>query len=173
MATRERYTSSGHLATPRSRGRVPLVTQQKTMAAYMRIMSFEVTFPGGVVVEATYAGHTVRTDQPSIAGGTDSAMSPFGLFFASIATCMGFYALRFCRERNLPTDGLGLTLTPIRNAQADRVTKVRVDLRLPRDFPEKYRGAILRAVDHCTVKKHIVEAPEFDIEIASASIAVA
>ncbi|HSP13989.1 MAG TPA: OsmC family protein [Thermoanaerobaculia bacterium] len=136
-------------------------------------MSFEVTFPGGVVVEATYAGHTVRTDQPAISGGTDSAMSPFGLFFASIATCMGFYALRFCRERDINTEGMGLTLTPVRNSQADRVTKVRIDLRLPREFPEKYRQAILRAVDHCAVKKHIVEAPEFEIEIAGAAVEVA
>ncbi len=133
-------------------------------------MSFEVTFPGGVAVEATYAGHTVLTDQPATAGGTDSAMSPFGLFFASIATCMGFYALRFCQERDINTEGLGLTLTPIRDSQADRVTKVSAELRLPRDFPEKYRQPILRAVDHCAVKRHIVQPPEFAIEVSGAEV---
>lgn len=67
-----------------------------------------VNFPGGVVVDATYKGHTVRTDQPLQAGGSDSAMSPFDLLFASMATCMGFYALRFCQERSLPHRGIAL-----------------------------------------------------------------
>lgn len=130
-------------------------------------MSYEVTFPGGVVVEATYGGHTVRTDQPVTDGGTDTAMSPFGLFFASMATCMGFYALRFCQQRNLNTAGLGLTLTPVRDPEGRRVATVHVEVRTPADFPEKYRDALFRAVDHCTVKRHILEPPEFEISIGA------
>lgn len=128
-------------------------------------MSFEITFPGGVAVEATYRGHTVRTDQPASAGGADSAMSPFDLFFASIATCMGFYALRFCQERNLSTAGLGLTLTPVRGSDGKRVEKVHVDVRPPDGFPEKYLQALHRAVDHCAVKRQVIEPPAFEIEM--------
>ncbi len=48
--------------------------------AYSRIMNIvTVSFPGGVVVDATYNGHTVRTDQPVQSGGSGSAMSPFDL----------------------------------------------------------------------------------------------
>jgi putative redox protein len=124
-----------------------------------------VSFPGGVAVDATYKGHTVRTDQPLHDGGGDSAMSPFDLFFASIAACMGFYALRFCQERGLPAEGLRLTLDPVRDEQQKRVTLVRVSLELPPGFPEKYRTAIERAVDHCTVKKHILEPPQFELNV--------
>lgn len=124
-----------------------------------------VHFPGGVVVEAHWKGHSVRTDQPVHDGGADTALSPFDLFFASIATCMGFYALRFCQERGLPTDGLGLSLEPIREDQAKRVTLVRIGLRLPDGFPDKYRPAIERAVDHCAVKKHILEPPRFELAV--------
>jgi putative redox protein len=134
-------------------------------------MSFEVSFPGGVAVEATYRGHTVRTDQPVEAGGADTAMSPFDLFLASIATCMGFYALRFCQQRELDTKGLGVTLTPIRVPEKKNVDTVSVQLRLPDAFPVKYTEAILRAVDQCAVKKHIMEPPQFDIGIRSTSIA--
>lgn len=124
-----------------------------------------VSFPGGVLVDASYKGHTVRTDQPERAGGTDSAMSPFDLFLASIATCMGFYAVRFCQERNLSTEGLRLTLEPIRDEEAKRVAVLRIALELPRDFPEKYRAAIERAIDHCAVKKHILEPPRFELVV--------
>ncbi|MCM2315627.1 MAG: OsmC family protein [Thermoanaerobaculia bacterium] len=124
----------------------------------------EVTFPGGVAVEATFHGHTVRTDQPA-PKGDDSAMSPFDLFFASLATCMGFYALRFCQEREIPTEGLGVTLSTQRDEEKKRVAKVVVELRLPEGFPEKYRAAILRAVDLCAVKRHVLEPPEFEIAV--------
>lgn len=129
------------------------------------------SFPGGVAVEATYKGHTVRTDQPVPAGGTDTAMSPFDLFLASIATCMGFYALRFCQERGLSSEGLGLTLKPVRDEQAKRLSLIRVEVVLPAGFPDKYRGAIERAVDHCAVKKHILEPPRFELEVVAAAAA--
>ena len=128
--------------------------------------SLTISFPGGVAVDATYKGHTIRTDQPVDAGGQDSAMPPFDLFLASIATCMGFYALRFCQQRSLPTEGLGLTLDPIRDEEGKRVSVVRVSLELPVGFPEKYRAAIERAVDHCAVKKHILEPPQFELSVA-------
>ena len=125
-----------------------------------------VHFPGGVVVEAYWKGHSVRTDQPVQDGGADTALSPFDLFFASIATCMGFYTLRFCQERGLSTDGLGLTLEPIREEDAKRVTLVRIGLQLPDGFPDKYRSAIERAIDHCAVKKHILEPPRFELAVS-------
>ncbi|MBV9067873.1 MAG: OsmC family protein [Acidobacteria bacterium] len=122
-----------------------------------------VSFPGGVAVDATYRGHTVHTDQPLSAGGADTAMSPFDLFLASIGTCMGFYALRFCQERNLSTEGLGLTLEPLREGDGKRMTALRIAVELPSAFPEKYRGAIERAIDHCAVKNQIVNPPRFEL----------
>ena len=131
-------------------------------------MSLSISFPGGVAVDATLNGHTVRTDQPAPLGG-DTAMSPFDLFLASIGTCMGFYALRFCQERGLSTEGLGLTLEPIRDGK--RLAKVGVELRLPEGFPEKYDEAIRRAVDHCAVKRAMLEPPVFDVALIPSGVA--
>lgn len=131
-------------------------------------MNYEVTFPGGLVVAATYGVHTIRTDQPVKDGGTDTAMSPSALLYASMATCMGFYALRFCQQRNLSIEGLGLSLTPVRGAESGRITDVRVEVRTPRDFPEKYRDALIRSVNHCSVKRTLLEPPQFAITLAPA-----
>ena len=124
----------------------------------------EVSFPGGVAVEATFHGHTVRTDQPAPLGA-DSAMSPFDLFQASLATCMGFYALRFCQERGIPTEGLGLSVETVKDPEKKRLSTIRAVLTLPPGFPEKYAGAIQRAVDQCAVKKHLVEPPAFELTV--------
>jgi putative redox protein len=128
-------------------------------------MTITISFPGGAAVDATIDGHTVHTDQPAPAG-EDTGPSPFDLFLASIGTCMGFYALRFCQERGLPTEGLALTLEPERSADGKRVATLRIALGLPRGFPEKYEHPILRAVDHCAVKRHVLEPPSFVLTLA-------
>jgi putative redox protein len=127
-------------------------------------MSLSILFPGGVAVDATKNGHTVRMDQPAPLGA-DTAMSPFDVFLAAIGACMGFYALRFCQERGIPTDGLRLTLDPVRNEQRKLVATLRIELQLPRSFPQKYREAMRRAVDHCSVKRHLLEPPAFELAL--------
>ena len=127
-------------------------------------MPMEVRFPGGVAVEAIHAGMTIRPDQPVAAGGAGSAPSPFDLFLASVATCAGFYALRFCQERGLPTEGLGVTMDWERSPETKLISKIRISLKLPEGFPEKYRSAILRATDQCAVKKHLVAPPAIEVE---------
>ncbi|HQR46574.1 MAG TPA: OsmC family protein [Thermoanaerobaculia bacterium] len=123
----------------------------------------EIRFPGGVAVEALYKGFTIRTDQPVADGGGNSAPSPFDLFLASLGACAGYYALRFCQERKIPTDDLSLTLTTERDPLKKRLSTIRIEVRLPEGFPGKYEGAILRAIDQCSVKRHVVEAPAFEV----------
>ena len=127
-------------------------------------MRIAVSFPGGAVVEADLDGHVVKTDQP-LPWGDDSAPAPFDLFLASIATCMGYYALRFCQERQIATKGLGLELETVKDEERKRIGSIRITLALPAGFPEKYRAAIGRAVDQCSVKKHMIEPPAFALTV--------
>jgi len=123
----------------------------------------DIRFPGGLRVDALHEGFWVRTDQPIGAGGAGAAPSPFDPFLASIGTCAGFYALRFCQQRNLDTEGLGLTLSLERGPEGKHIARIRIEIALPANFPEKYRDALLRAVDQCAVKRHILEPPVFEI----------
>jgi ribosomal protein S12 methylthiotransferase accessory factor len=121
----------------------------------------KITFPGGLAVDAEYKGMTIHTDQPVAYGGGGTAAAPFDLFLASIGTCAGFYALRFCQERGISTQGMGLTLSTELSPETKRIGTIRLDLQLPEGFPDKYRPAILSSLDQCTVKRHIVDAPRF------------
>jgi ribosomal protein S12 methylthiotransferase accessory factor len=134
-------------------------------------MRMEMTFPGGLAVDARYEGFTIPTDQPVHAGGGGSAPAPFDLFLASLGTCAGLFALRFCQQRGIAADGLGVTLTTERDAARHLVTEVRLEVRLPEGFPEKYREALLRAVDQCTVKRHLMTPPRFVVEVAEPALA--
>ncbi len=125
----------------------------------------DVTFPGGKRVDAHYSGRTVKTDQSVKNGGEASAPEPFDLFFVSMATCVGIYALEFCNARKLNTDKLGVKLISDFDKEVKRYTKVKFELTLPDDFPEKYVKAMIKTVNLCTVKKHIMNPPEFEVEI--------
>ena len=124
---------------------------------------FEITFPGGVQVNAKYEDFVMPTDQPEQNGGQNSAPAPFDLFLASLGTCAGFYALRFCQERKLTTAGMRLELTNEHNTETNRLEKVKMTLHVPEGFPEKYRRVVLRAMNQCSVKKAILDPPEIEV----------
>ena len=124
-----------------------------------------VSFPGGKQVAAHYNGRTVLTDQSVKNGGEGSAPEPFDLFFVSMATCVGIYVLEFCTNRDLNTDGLGVHLYSELDPEEKRYPKIGIDITLPTGFPEKYRKAIWRSANLCTVKKHILNPPEFAITL--------
>lgn len=134
-------------------------------------MRMDVSFPGGVEVAAQLQGFTIRTDQPVKAGGRASAPSPFDLFLASIATCAGLFALRFCQQRGIDTTGLAVTLSDERGEDHGLVSILRLEIRTPVGFPAKYRDAIVRAVDQCTVKRHLAHPPVFEVSVVDSSAA--
>jgi ribosomal protein S12 methylthiotransferase accessory factor len=126
-------------------------------------MDMEITFPGGVRVDATFGPYTVRTDQPVQGGGEGTAPSPFATFLASLGTCAGFYVLEFCRQRGIPTDGIRLIQRTQRNRATGMVETVDLEIQVPEEFPEKYRPALIRAAETCTVKKNMETPPAFNI----------
>jgi len=127
-------------------------------------MRIPVHFPGGVAVAARVGSHVVTTDQPVGAGGAATAASPFDLFLVSLATCAGFYALRFCQSRGLATGGLALEMETLPEA-AGPITLVRFHLTLPEGFPAHYRDAIERSIQQCAVKRHLDRPPAFEITL--------
>jgi ribosomal protein S12 methylthiotransferase accessory factor len=125
--------------------------------------SIDVFFPGGKRVDAKIGDMIVRTDQSKESGGEETAPEPFQLFLASIATCAGIYALEFCRSRQITVEGMSLILSYEWDEKKHAVERLNIDLKLPAGFPEKYKRAVLKSMDLCTVKRHIVHPPEFII----------
>ena len=126
-------------------------------------MDIHVQSPGGLVVDARFGDFNISTDQPLADGGTNTAPSPFDLFLASLATCAGYYVMAFCRERDLPTEGITLKMTNSWNDQAHLAENITMEITLPADFPEKYRRAVIRVAGMCTVKRHLENPPAFVI----------
>lgn len=129
-------------------------------------MEIKITFPGGERVNAEIGSRIIQTDQPLEVGGDGAAPSPYDYFLASIGTCAGIYALSFCQQRQIATDGLALTqrmeFTDTGNGKK-RLARVAIEIVLPPGFPEKYRNAIVTSAGLCSVKKAIMDPPEFAV----------
>lgn len=132
-------------------------------------MDLIITFPGGRKVDAEYKGQTIHTDQSVQAGGDGSAPSPFDYFLAAIGTCSGIYVIDFCQNRNIPLDGIRIVQRMERDPEKKMISRVKLDIEVPPGFPEKYKSSLIRVVDLCAVKKHILDPPEFAIQVVEKS----
>ncbi len=127
-----------------------------------------ITFDNGKKVNAEYKGMLIKTDQSVKSGGEGSAPEPFTLFLASIGTCAGIYVKSFCDQRGIPSDNIKLVQKMSYNPEKKLIDKISIDIELPAGFPEKYKDAVIKAADLCTVKKHMASPPEITVKTVSA-----
>lgn len=126
-------------------------------------MEMIIDFPSGAKVDAHFGGFCVATDQRPHDGGEGSAPTPFEVFLSSIGTCAGIYVLGFCRQRNLPTDGIRIVQRVHLNRATGMVEKIELEIQVPPTFPAQYRSALIRSAELCKVKKTLEQPPQFEI----------
>lgn len=129
-------------------------------------MEMRIYHEKGMQVFAETGGLTIKTDQAVASGGDGEFPEPFTLFFASIGTCVGIYIYRFCQERDIPTEGIDITLSTTWSNELRKVDQVILRVSLPDEFPSKYEKTVIALANKCAVKKHIIDPPEFVIETA-------
>ena len=128
--------------------------------------TMDVYFPGGMQVNADYKGFTIETDQTKEEGGEGRAPEPYSLFLASIGTCAGIYVVYFCRERGIDPSSIKMSLAFERDEEKHLTTEVHLHIDLPPDFPPKYKAAVIKSAELCTVKRNIVDPPQFNVTAA-------
>lgn len=126
-------------------------------------MGIKIVFPGNKRVDAMMpSGFTIHTDQPVRDGGDGTAPAPFELFLASIGTCAGIYILSFCQSRNIPYEEIEIYQDLVYDPISRRIAKVKLEIRVPPEFPEKYRNELVKVANYCAVKKAIENPPDFE-----------
>ena len=127
-----------------------------------------ITLDGKRRVTAHVGAHAIHTDQPLDVGGEDSAPTPFELFLASIGACAGIFVQGFCAARQLDTSGIVLREWPRYDGKGTLVS-VELAIALPPGFPARYRDALIKVVEQCSVKRAIAAQPHFVVRIAADS----
>ncbi len=118
------------------------------------------------ILEAKIGQHLIICDQPIEDGGEDSFPEPLAFFLVSTALCAGHYIKSFCNSRSLPFEDIKITQHYQAVDETNRYKKkLIIEIDLPKDFPEKYKKALIRSASGCAVKKIIQNMPEFEIAI--------
>jgi putative redox protein len=128
-------------------------------------MKMEVNLQEGFLFQAVCGGHEVFADQHQAEGGTDKAMTPAELFIASLGTCIGVYAVRFCKRHNLPTEGLKVFLDWTVVKDPWRIGSIKAAIHYPHDIPETEKKGLLRMAEACFVHETILHKPEIVVEL--------
>lgn len=125
----------------------------------------KVTWDGGVRFTADIRGHKVQVDQPRQGGGEDSAPSPLDLLPASLGTCVAFFVRQFLGARGIDPAGLEVDVGVAGAINPHRIGRFDVRVSLPGGVPERYRDAVKRAAETCTVHHTLTHQPEITVDL--------
>ena len=132
-------------------------------------MSAELTVRhlGGDRFAIDVRGHTIMVDQPTEAGGEDTAPTPTELFIAGLASCVAFYARRYLARHDIPADGLAVTSTFTMATKPGRVSDIAIEITPPAALPAERRDAFRAVASHCTVHNTLEQAPAVEIRLGA------
>lgn len=129
-----------------------------------------VTWDGGMRFTADVRGHKIAVDQPARAGGADSAPMPVELLPTALGTCVALYIQQFLVTRGLDATGMTVEVTSAGAPNPNRLARFALRVIVPAGVPEKYRDAVRRAAEGCTVHHTLTHAPDIGIEIVQGAL---
>jgi putative redox protein len=133
--------------------------------------SMTVRWVKGAQLEIGLRGHRLLVDQPEEEGGTDQGMTPVELLLASLGSCIGYFAARFCQRDHLPADGLRVTMAWEYEEKPHRVGSMTAHVHLPPSvaaaLEPEMRARMQKVLEGCTVHNSIAITPRIDVTITT------
>lgn len=131
--------------------------------------SMTITWLKGVQLEIQARAHRLLVDQPTDEGGQDQGMTPVELLVASLGSCIGYFAVRFCQRHQLATDGLRVVMAWDYAEQPHRIGSMTARVHLPVALEPALRERLQKVLEGCTVHKTIEITPKISVRIEAAS----
>lgn len=127
-------------------------------------MKVKVSYEDKVRFVASARGHEVVCDQPISNKGEDSGMTPPEFLLVSLGTCAAYYAVEYLRTRNLPTEGVEVTVDAEKSSGPARMSGFRISIQTAQ-LEEKHQLGIVRAVKTCMVHNTLLNIPVVEIDL--------
>lgn len=121
----------------------------------------------GVRMAVETRGHRLMIDQPEAEGGTDRGITPIEMFIGSLGSCIGYFAVRFCRRHQIATDGLNVRLSWDYAEQPHRVGRIAIRLQIQQTMTPSMTDRLRKVVEGCTVHHSLTHPPDIQIELTS------
>ena len=130
--------------------------------------SLSVTWVDGVQLAVDVRRHRLLVDQPVEEGGRDEGMTPVELLIASLGSCIGYFAVRFCQRHQLATEGLRVRMTWDYAERPHRVGSMAAHVQLPMALEPLLQARLQQVLEGCTVHKTIEITPKISVRIEAA-----
>jgi uncharacterized OsmC-like protein len=130
--------------------------------------SMAITWVNGVQLEVQARTHRLLVDQPADEGGQDQGMTPVELLIASLGSCIGYFAVRFCQRHQLATGGLRVRMTWDYAERPHRVGSMAAHVHLPVALEPALQDRLQQVLEGCTVHKTIEITPKISVRIEAA-----
>ena len=127
-------------------------------------------YNGGTRFAVAARGHRAICDQPPDNGGADSGMTPPEFLLASLATCAGFYAAQYLNARQLPAQGLRVTVAAEKALHPARLAAFHIEVHTG-ELDPRHEAGLLRAVKSCLIHATLGAPPAIDIAICTPACA--
>lgn len=128
-------------------------------------MEMKISFPKNQQVKVSFDGYEITTDQQVEYGGDGEFPEPYKLFLASVATCGGYYLLKFCEARKIDHQKIKMKMVYSWEDKEKGSPLFEIRIKVPEDFDEKYNTPLQKAVEQCAVKRAIMSNPIFQVFI--------
>jgi putative redox protein len=116
--------------------------------------------------------HTILCDQPIENNGDDAGMTPPELMLASLGSCAAFYAVQYLKARNLPAEGVEVSVTADKLMQPARLGKFKINVTYPAVLSEIQTEGLMRSVHHCLIHNTLLSPPEILIKLTAGETAL-
>lgn len=120
---------------------------------------------GKLRFETEVRGHTMIVDQPAESGGDDTGPTPPELFVTALGTCVGVYAVHFCKKHKISSDGLVVHTDWNKATGPTRLADLSVSIELPAGVPEEKYEAFMRTVEQCLIHNTICYTSHVEIKL--------
>lgn len=121
-----------------------------------------VTFPGGKKTNVSFRNQSVKSDLPVEDGGEDTQPMPYEIYFAALGACSSTVVLEFSERRGIDVSDVFVEVSIDYNKESKLVENVDLVVNVPDTYPEKYRKALVAAMNVCHVKRQIESPPQVE-----------
>lgn len=126
--------------------------------------SITISFIDKCKFDAKVRNHNITIDLPANFQGTDTGPTPPELFVVGLASCMGYYALFYCKKNKISVDGLKIHADYEKAINPNRISKVFVKIFVPGLSTEQKKG-VLEAASKCLVHQSLIQKPEINVNV--------
>jgi uncharacterized OsmC-like protein len=99
----------------------------------------------------TARGHQFHCDIPTEMGGEDAAMLPPEGLLASLGNCLGMVIALTCAQKEIPYEGLEVTVTADIVEEGKRLDNFRAEVKMPQELDARQRKIVESAFALCKV----------------------